>query len=178
MLAALVQMIRPAPMEGRVGSFADARKMAERIKRLLDGQADGHFVQEKVAEEEVNAYLAVLMQGRGRTFSEEGVRQGQDQFRLRFQPGEVTAVWASEAGPLRVTYEVRGAPSRQGAEWVLLKRSVRAGRLPLPGPVADWAARRLAKTLEPLDREQALLASASAIEIRDGAAILSVGRPP
>lgn len=174
----MVQVLRPAQLGGQVGTLEDARRMAERVSRLMEGQETGEYVREEVSEPELNAYLSVLLYDRGRSLAESRIREGQDRFRIQFEPGEIRAVWASFAGPLRITYEIRGAPARREQDWHFETRSVHAGRLPLPGRLGQWVANKLFRTLATLQREEELYRQASSIEITDGAVAVGVGDRP
>lgn len=175
LLAALVQLLRPAPLEGAPGSLEDANRLVARLNRLYDGVQERRFAQEVIHESEVNAYLAGLMAGPREEITEERLREGLAAFRVRMSPGRVSAVWATRVGALPITYRVEGTP-RAGADGFRLEQvRVSAGHLPLPGPVGAWAAARLYRTVEKLESERTLLNALTALDVVERKALVAVG---
>lgn len=175
LLIALVQLLRPAPMEGATGGLEDANRLVARLNRLYDGVQERRFVQELIHEAELNAYLAGLMAGPREEITEERLREGLASFRVRLSPGQVRAVWATKVGALPITYRVEGAPRVDAKGFRLEGVRVHAGHLPLPGPVGAWAAARLYRTVENLESERNLLNALAALDVVDRKAMVVVG---
>lgn len=175
LLAALVQLLRPVPMEGSIGHLEDANRLVARLNRLYDGVRERRFVQEWIHEAELNAYLAGLMTGPREATTEERVREGLASFRVRLRPGRVSAVWATHVGALPITFRVDGTPRLDANGFRLEAIRVHAGHLPLPGPIGAWAARRLHRTVEQLESERKLLNALAALDVIERKAMVTVG---
>jgi hypothetical protein len=178
LFAALFQMLRPAPMDGRPGTLEDANRLVARINRLYDAVNERRVAEETFGEAEVNAYLASLIAGPRERATDESLRQGLNAIRVRLAPDRVTVVWATRAGPAPLTFEVSGTPAAGPHGFRLERMRVRAGRLPLPGPVGRWAAGRLYRTFEKLETEREVLDALSELNVGERRAIAATGGRP
>ncbi len=178
LLVALILMLLPAPMDGRPGTLEDANRLVARLNRLYDAVQEKRAAKETIVEAELNAYLAGLLVGPRETVTDKNLREALGVIRVRLAPDRVTVVWAVRTGLARMTYEVSGAPAAGSDGFRFALARVRAGRLPLPGPVGRWAADRLYRTFEKLELERNLLNALTALDVGERKAMVAVGGWP
>lgn len=165
---ALVAMVWPVPLDGHLGSLDDANRLVTRLNRLNDVSQIGMAAKETASEAEVNAYIA----GRRSTteparLTDSILRAEQDTFRVRLRPDAVLIQWTRMAGPLGITYQVKGTLIRMDGGWRWTTERVAIGKLPLPSFIARPVAARVLKSFDGFQQERLLLEAAESIEIGD-----------
>lgn len=175
LLVALVQLLRAVSPEGRLGTDADAARFAVRLNHLQSGALNGEPVEETLPEAELNGYLHHLLTNSPSRSAESFIKADLTGIRAQLLPGTLVVVWTARVGALPLSYEVTCTPNfaDSGLQFVLLH--VRMGHLPLPGPVGEWASRRLVRMFDNLEREQMLLNSLTDLQLGEGHALARSG---
>ena len=172
----LAAILLPAAPRGARGTDADLRRYREKRAELDRSLLEGQAATVEFTEGEINAYLAATLQ---RAVSNETVAAWQLQaadYQVVLADQSVTVLCAARLGPLRMTYEITGAP-RTGP-FGLNIRSGRWGRLPLPGPAAQWMGARLGELFHRWQKERTLLNHAAGVEAQAGRVVVALRKQP
>lgn len=176
LLAALVLIFLPVAPAGQTGSRQDATLLDQKIRVLRRAVLDGRAVREVVKEAEVNAYLEDARSRAGQNVSAGPIKLNLAKVNMALTAGQVDLVVHSTLGPLTISFEVKGRPTREQGRFKFQATGGRIGHLPLPGPAAGWLGGRLSFVFSKMDRERKLLDDAKQVDVEDGQAVIRTGR--
>lgn len=170
-------MLAPAQLEGSPGSLADAYSLRAKINELSQYSRTGSPREETLTESEINSYLAArMLSADHERVNEVEIRRQQESMRVRLKDdGRILIQWSRRVGPLDLVYSVDGRVDGGAEQRRFIPEGVRIGRLRIPGVAGIPLARRALRNMEGLAGEIRLLASATAIEIKDGRARIVFG---
>jgi hypothetical protein len=176
LLIAIIMALRPAVPTGSDGTLQDAQRLRQKLGLLKGAALDGRAISQNLSELEINGYLAELV---------TQVQQAEsDRYRLRrinmaMGSGRIVVLLATSIGPMALTYELTGTPSR-GADrrFAFALHRVRLGHLPMPGAMGNWLAGRAYSVFSRMEDERDLLDRMDAIEVGQGElAVRTRGQP-
>lgn len=168
LLAVLGLLVWPATPEGQLGTDEDGDACFDKLAALYQAiQTDRHRV-ETVTEAEANAYLFDLVadavpppQSAATLLEVRGVN-------LQFTPHAVIVHVSTAWRGVQLTYELTGTPRLQDDQFVFAIDGFALGHLPLPGPLQQQLADRVAPLFEHMERERYVLDHLTAIELEEG----------
>lgn len=161
-------LLWPVSPLGARGSEAYARQMKAKMQTLSMAVDAGQFIVEIVTEEEANGYLAALLQRDRNATRSQGFRLALGEINLAFKPADFVVVILANWGPLRLSYEITGAPSVGDQGFGVRVLGARWGHLPLPGPAAEWMTGRLAGVFARMELERKVLDRLGRVELGQG----------
>lgn len=177
LVAILVLMLMPANPAGQTGSRQDSVLLDQKIRVLRRAALDGRSLRQEVREEELNAYIEEFRAHNGQPLmSVSRFKMDLSKINFTLLDNRVDLLIEGRAGPVALTLEVGGQPTRDQGHFNFVAKHGRIGHLPLPGPAAGWLAGRMSVVFSKMDREKQLLDDVKQIDVQSGTAVIQTGR--
>lgn len=155
LVASLVLMCWPTAPLAEVGSEQLGKEAKDKLLRLHEACEDGIQMQTLVAEQEVNAYLAMVLKGHHREGGSPPVDV--EDLNIMISKGGVEVFTAMKLGPASITYLIEGTPRVGPGGFAFDVEKVTAGHMPMPGPLGNWVAGKVANVFSELEPEKFVL---------------------
>lgn len=151
---------------GEMGGDVQARECRMKVVRLHDAARNGISIPMVFSEEELNAYLAGIVQQTIETHAGR-TPANLETMRLSLSEEEVVVHTAIRLKIIRVTYRLQGEAAVEDGVAVFNVRRAWLGHLPMPGPLRNWVGRRVAAILSGLEAENTILRRTERLQLRD-----------
>jgi len=178
LIAVIVLVLCAAKPTAALGTDEDARAFQDKLEALQQRIESGERFEQSVDEKELNAYLAAKVERTRQAADAGGLNVDIDSLSVTLdEQGFVFLVvtrWRWQRVGKRISCEVRGVPRVTAGVFRIDITGSRVGRLPLPGPGAEWMASKIGTVFAQSGREREILGSLSAIELHKGQAVLRV----
>lgn len=157
----------PKPPIGEMGGEVQARECRMKVVRLHDAARNGISIPMVFSEEELNAYLAGIVQQTSETHAGR-TPANLESMRLSLSEEKGLGVHATiRLKIIRITYQLQGEADVGDAGAVFKVHRAWLGHLPMPGPLRNWVVRRVAAILAGLEAETAILKRTERLQLRD-----------
>ena len=165
LLAALIMMFWPTKPLAEVGSEQMGEEAKEKLIRLHEAADRDIQMDELLNEQEVNAYLAMALAGHHREGGAPPIDV--EDLNIMISKSGIEVFMAMKIGPGTLTYLVRGMPQVGAGGFQFDVQEVTTGHLPMPGPLGDWVAGKVANVFSQMDEERFVLDNLASMNLAE-----------
>ena len=155
LLAVLGLMCWPQSPLAEVGDPAMGEEAKAKLVRLHEACENNIRTEEMVNEPELNAYLAMVLEGNAQEGGTPPVNV--DDLNIMVKRSEVEVFTKMKMGPVAITYLVDGVPSVSEDGFRFDVTKVTAGHLPMPGGLGTFVANKVGRVFSGMTPEKYVL---------------------
>ena len=156
----------PQAPTGQEGDAVARKEGRMKMARLFDAADNGLKFTGGVAENEINAYLAHLLE-ENRGNAVEGGSADLDLVNVDIGEESVAVTAVAALSALKVSYRLEGVPVAGDAGFEFDVSKAELGHLPLPGPGRTWLEGRMMSIFAGMEPERKVLSEADAFKLKD-----------
>ncbi len=175
LLLVLGLLVWPPELQGTVGDEAAAQSCFNKLADLYELIEFGGRGSRVFSEQETNAYLAELQTEAEPPLQGSALNLTLDIIRLHLQDDQVVVQVHARWRFITLAHTLTGTPRIADGRFMLDVQHAALGRLPMVGPFQSMVVDRVVPVFAAMAREQQVLDNLSRIELREGAARLTVG---